>query len=92
MHIHIYEVGSCAMPRADFYLTCLLPSAISELFASSINEGQITLRDYYGLTATLSNSSLDEYEKKLINYLLRLVLKKLIRVEDTLSPLFKLEN
>jgi len=61
------------MPKADFYLTCLLPSAISELFASSIDECQITLRDYYGLTATLSNSSLDEYEKKLINYLLRLV-------------------
>jgi hypothetical protein len=78
------EIGHCGMP--NFYLTCLLPSAISELFASSIDEGQITLRDYYGLTATLSSSCLDEYEKKLISYLLRLVKKELIRVEDTLFP------
>lgn len=74
------------MHKADFYSSCLLPSVIGELFASSIQEGQIAFRDYYGLTATLSSSCLDEYEKKLINYLLRLIFKKVIRVEDTLSP------
>ena len=73
------------MNKVDFYSSCVLPSAIGELFSSSIHEGQIAFRDYYGLTATLSSSSLDEYEKKLISYLLRLVFKKLIKVEGLLS-------
>jgi hypothetical protein len=84
LEVDTFELGNSTMHKADFYLTCLLPSAIGELFASSIHEGRITLRDYYGLTTTLSNSSLDEYEEKLTNYLLRLIYRKSIRVEKSL--------
>lgn len=60
----------------------LLESAIAELFAQVIQNGQITLTDRYFLRAALLNSSLCQDEEVLINRLLHAVRRGMLKVVD----------
>jgi hypothetical protein len=72
------------MKTAKFCKLCLLPDAISELFAGSLERGQITLEERYGLMAALLNNSLTEDEKSAINRLLRFVNQGRLKVVNEL--------
>lgn len=70
------------MKNAYLGKVCLLPYAISELFAEVICNGQITLTDRYGLMAALLNYSLSEDEADSINRLLHSARKGRLKVID----------
>jgi hypothetical protein len=72
------------MKTANFCKLCLLPDAIAELFAQSLERGQITLEERYGLMAALLNNSLTEDEKSAINRLLHFVNQGRLKVINEL--------
>lgn len=74
----------CLFGEAILCKLYLLESPIAELFAKSIQNGQITLTDRYILmTAILSNSLCPE-EEVLINRLLHAVRRGILKVVDEL--------
>lgn len=70
------------MKTANLAKVCLLPSAVSDLFACVIQQGQITLADQYGLIAALMNSSLSKEEEDAINRLLYGMQRGWLKVVD----------
>ncbi|TAE57078.1 MAG: hypothetical protein EAZ76_04060 [Nostocales cyanobacterium] len=62
-----------------------LPGAISEIVASSADDGILTLTDRYGLMAAILDEFLDKEEEEAINRLLRRVVRGRIRVTDQIS-------
>lgn len=63
----------------------LLPTALSELFASASRYGYLTVADRYGLMAALLDESLLDEELRAINRLLRAVSKGRVSVVDEIS-------
>ena len=66
---------------------CLLPQAVSELFAQITQTGEITLADRYGLLAANFNENLIEDERMALNRLLRAASLGRFRVVDKLSAI-----
>ncbi|HEY9750188.1 MAG TPA: hypothetical protein V6C63_16005 [Allocoleopsis sp.] len=64
---------------------CLLPSALSDLFAQSQDSGKITLADRYGIKIALLQSSLEEEELGSIDRLLHAVRRGRVEIVDELS-------
>lgn len=64
---------------------CLLPTALSDLFAQVTSSGFITLADRYGLMAALLQDSLLEDEQRCIDRLLRAVCKGRLKVVEQIS-------
>lgn len=64
---------------------CLLPGAISNLFAQATCTGKITLADRYGLLAALLNESTSQEEQNCIDRLLYSLRKGRVQVVDELS-------
>jgi hypothetical protein len=62
-----------------------LPGAISEIVASSADNGILTLADRYGLMAAILDEFLEEEEEEALNRLLRRVVKGRIQVVDQIS-------
>lgn len=67
--------------------TCLLPSALADLFVQVSSTGQITQADRYGLQAACLCETLSEDERSAIDRLLRATLKKRICLSQELSCL-----
>jgi hypothetical protein len=65
----------------------LLPSALSELFVQATTSGCITLADRYGLMAAILDGSLHEDEHRMIDRLLRAVIKGRVKIVDEISML-----
>ncbi len=63
----------------------LLPTALSELFASASHSGRLTLADRYGLMAALLEESLSEEERRAIDRLLHSVRQRRLSVADEIS-------
>ncbi|WP_143780457.1 hypothetical protein [Leptolyngbya sp. 'hensonii'] len=63
----------------------LLPSAIVELYASTLATGKLTLADRYGLFAALMDNSLSSEEFKMIDRVLYGLRRGHIQVVDDLS-------
>lgn len=63
----------------------LLPSALGDLFAQANQNGYITLADRYGLMAAIFDESLQEYEKRSIDRLIRAIYRGRIKVVDEIS-------
>ncbi|MDP8963794.1 MAG: hypothetical protein M3O33_07360 [Cyanobacteriota bacterium] len=72
------------MKNANFNKICLLPSAISELFAEVPEKGKITITDRYGLKAALLNNTLSKDEEDSINRLLHSVRQGRLKIVDEL--------
>ncbi|MEM6590348.1 MAG: hypothetical protein AAF651_00630 [Cyanobacteria bacterium P01_C01_bin.73] len=66
----------------------LIPGALSELFVHATTSGELTLVDRYGIKAALLDDSLSEEEQRILNCLLRAVIKGRISVVNELSALF----
>jgi len=66
---------------------CLLPSALSELFAQSQDSGKITLADRYGLRVALLDTALNEDELGSIDRLLHAIRRGRVEVVDELSAI-----
>ena len=64
---------------------CLLPFALSDLFAQVACSRCITLADRYGLLAAILDESLDEEHRNAINRLLRAIAKGRMKVVSELS-------
>ena len=64
---------------------CLLPSALSDLFAQSQDSGKITLADRHGLRIALLQTALDEDELGSIDRLLHAVRRGRVELVDELS-------
>lgn len=64
---------------------CLLPSALSDLFAQSQDSGKITLADRYGIKIALLQTSLEEEELGSIDRLLHAVRRGRVEIVDELS-------
>jgi len=64
---------------------CLLPSALSELFAQSQDSGKITLADRHGIRIALLQTALDEEELGSIDRLLHAIRRGRVEVVDELS-------
>lgn len=62
-----------------------LPGAISEIIASSADDGILTLTDRYGLMAAILDELLEKEEEEAINRLLRRVVRGRIQVADRIS-------
>ncbi|MBW4490207.1 MAG: hypothetical protein KME12_20695 [Trichocoleus desertorum ATA4-8-CV12] len=69
---------------------CLLPSALSDLFAQSQDSGKITLADRYGLRVALLDSALSEEELGSIDRLLHAIRRGRVEVVDELSVILSL--
>lgn len=67
---------------------CLLPGAISELFAQASASGKITKADRYGLMAALLEDSLTPQDRELIDRLLRSFRRGRIKVVEETSAVF----
>ncbi|NEQ75458.1 MAG: hypothetical protein F6K24_43455 [Okeania sp. SIO2D1] len=63
----------------------LLPCALGDLFAQANENGYITLADRYGLMAAIFDESLQEYEKRSIDRLIRSICRGRIKVVDEIS-------
>ncbi|MEO0489025.1 MAG: hypothetical protein AAFZ49_05630 [Cyanobacteria bacterium J06659_2] len=66
---------------------CLLPQAISELFAQITQTGEITLADRYGLLAATFNENLTDDERLALNRLLRAASLSQFRIVNKLSAI-----
>ncbi len=64
---------------------CLLPTAISDLFAQVSSSGYITKADQYGLKTACLSETLSDEERAAIDRLLRAVQKKRVAVVQELS-------
>jgi hypothetical protein len=64
---------------------CLIPSAISELFAQVSQTGRLTLADRYGLMAAMLDEALGDEELYSINRILYALRTGRIEVVDELS-------
>ncbi|WP_353932279.1 hypothetical protein WJM97_06755 [Okeanomitos corallinicola TIOX110] len=62
-----------------------LPGAISEIIASSADDGILTLADRYGLMAAILDDLLEQEEEEAINRLLRRVVRGRIQMTDKIS-------
>lgn len=62
--------------------TCSLPSALLELFAEIIQNGQMTIDDRYRLRSSILNNNLTEEEKDSINRLFYSIRRGLIKLVD----------
>ncbi|NES99459.1 MAG: hypothetical protein F6K62_07825 [Sphaerospermopsis sp. SIO1G2] len=62
-----------------------LPGAISEIVASSADDGILTLTDRYGLMAAILDEFLEQEEEEAINRLLRRVVRGRIKVTNQIS-------
>ena len=72
------------MKSTDLCQTCLLESAIAQLFAQANQEGKITLTDGYRLVIALLSHSLSDAEEDLVNRLLYAVRRGRLKVIDDL--------
>ncbi len=70
------------MKNANLYQLCLLPDAISEMFAQAMKTGKITLADRYGLMTAFLESALTEDERNSVNRLLYCVRKGRVEIVD----------
>ncbi|MGD1905093.1 MAG: hypothetical protein ACFB0C_03765 [Leptolyngbyaceae cyanobacterium] len=70
-----------------FAPVCLIPSAISELFAQVTQTRQITLADRFGLMAAAFDDSLTSEERDAVNRVLQGVRRGRFQVVDALSTL-----
>ena len=61
----------------------LLPGAIYEILASSTETGVLTVSDRYGLYAATLDEFLPEEERRVVNRILRSVIRGRIRLEPT---------
>jgi hypothetical protein len=68
---------------------CVLPAALSELFAQTSSTGQLTLADRYGILATLLSTNATLEELHLIDRLLYGLRRGRIQVVDELSFVLK---
>jgi hypothetical protein len=66
---------------------CLLPSALSDLFAQSQDSGKITLADRHGIRIALLQATLDEEELGSIDRLLHAIRRGRVEVVDELSAI-----
>jgi hypothetical protein len=66
---------------------CLLPSALSDLFAQSQDSGKITLADRHGIRIALLQTTLDEEELGSIDRLLHAIRRGRVEVVDELSAI-----
>lgn len=66
---------------------CLIPSAVSELFAQVTETRQVTLADRFGLMAATLDDSLTSEERDAINRVLRGICRGRFQVVDQLSAL-----
>lgn len=60
----------------------LIPGAIAEMHAATIETGVLTLADRYGLMAAVMDESLTEEERRTIDRLLKAVQRGRIKVES----------
>ena len=60
----------------------LLPGAIYEILASSTETGLLTVSDRYGLYAATLDEFLPEEERRIVNRILRSVVRGRIRLES----------
>ena len=72
------------MKSTDLRQTCLLESAIAQLFAQANQEGKITFTDSYRLVIALLSHSLSDAEEDLVNRLLYAVRRGRLKVVDDL--------
>ncbi|MBP0020676.1 MAG: hypothetical protein J7647_24360 [Cyanobacteria bacterium SBLK] len=63
----------------------LIPGAIAEIYASTIETGMLTVADRYGLMAAVMDESLAEEERRTVDRLLRGVRQGQIKVVRSLS-------
>ncbi|MEM9543884.1 MAG: hypothetical protein AAGA60_30925 [Cyanobacteria bacterium P01_E01_bin.42] len=63
----------------------LIPGAIAEIYASTIETGMLTIADRYGLMAAVMDESLTEEERRTVDQLLRGVLQGRIKIVRSLS-------
>ena len=70
------------MKNTNLCQLCLLPDAISEMFAQAMQSGKITLADRYGLMAAFLESALTEDEQNSVNRLLYCVRKGRVQIVD----------
>jgi hypothetical protein len=66
---------------------CLIPSAVSELFAQVTRTRQVTLADRFGLMAAAFDESLTAEERDALNRVLRGIRRGRLQVVDELSNL-----
>lgn len=66
---------------------CLLPSAVSELFAQVTETRRVTLADRFGLMAAMFDDSLTLEERHALNRLLGGIRRGRFQVVDDLSTL-----
>ena len=64
---------------------CLLPCAISDVFAQSYDSGKLTLADRYGLMIAVLEPSLDEEEQRSLDRILYAVRRGRMAIADDLS-------
>ena len=66
---------------------CILPTTISELFASISNTGKITEAERYGIMAILRHPGLEDEEVYALNRLLQAISRGRIQVVNQRSAL-----
>jgi hypothetical protein len=64
-----------------------IPGAISEIFATTTNSGQITLADRYGLMAAMLDENISEEERRSIDRLLYGVRKGRVQIVNDISTI-----
>lgn len=70
---------------------CLLPLALSELFAHANDSGSLTLADRYGLMAALLDETLDDEERSAVDRILRAVRQRRLTVIDEISTVMDID-
>jgi hypothetical protein len=73
------------MTAQDSAPLCLIPAAISELFAQVTATGQLTLADRFGLMAAAFDESLSEDERDALNRIFRGIRRGRFQVVNKLS-------
>jgi hypothetical protein len=73
------------MTAQDYAPLCLIPAAISELFAQVTATGQLTLADRFGLMAAAFDESLSEDERDALNRIFRGIRRGRFQVVNKLS-------
>ncbi len=66
---------------------CLIPTAVSELFARISTTGQITLADRFGLMAAAFDESLSVEEREAIDRILQGIRRRRYQVVSDISAL-----